>query len=122
MKVCLYMNCFSAVSNYTLVCLHFELMNLLMISQKACCIVSVKVVNNSSVSVIPIAGLASGSHYQVHVESLSVSGVANSKSKSFKTEHVDDYQRTSHTDVIFAPLIASILIAAILIPAIINRR
>ena len=40
---------------------------------------------SSAESVIPINGLASGSDYQVHVESISLTGVANSKSVSFET-------------------------------------
>jgi len=78
--------------------------------QKACCVVSVTVVNNSSVSIIPVAGLASDSHYQVHVQSLSVSGVANSKPMSFKTDH-----EVYHQQMWQMPLIISVLIIFVLL-------
>jgi len=75
----------------------------------------VTVVNNSSVSVIPVDGLASGSHYQVHVESLSVSGVANSKSVSFKTERESNRQLTSEIWIPSVVSIAVILIAILIV-------
>jgi len=59
----------------------------------AVCVISVKMVN-SSVSSIPVDGLASGSQYQVHVESISLSGIANSKPSSFVTQSKSDHQRT----------------------------
>jgi len=49
------------------------------------CFLSVKVVSSSE-SIIPIGGLAAGNHYQVHVESISLSGVANSTLVSFETQ------------------------------------
>lgn len=50
-----------------------------------CGVVTVKVVN-SSVGTISIDGLASGSHYRVHVQSISLSGVATSKPVLFETD------------------------------------
>lgn len=52
------------------------------------CFISVKVVSSSE-STIPIGGLAAGNHYQVHVESISLSGVANSKLVSFETQSAE---------------------------------
>jgi len=48
------------------------------------CVVSVKVVNSSE-NVVLIDDLAAGSHYHVHIESISLSGIAGSKSESFET-------------------------------------
>ena len=42
---------------------------------------------NTPENVIHIDGLASGTMYQIHVESMSLSGIAISNSMSFKTTH-----------------------------------
>lgn len=76
-------------------------------------------VNNSSVSIITVAGLASGSHYQVHVESLSVSGVAKSKSKLFETQREIGHQQTSL--IIFAVLFVSVSSVAVIVLVIKSR-
>ena len=93
----------------------------LLISQKACCIILETLVDNSSVSIIPVTGLAPGSLYKVHVQSLSVSGVANSKSMSFKTEREIDHQHTSHILVVL-PVVFAVLITAIIIALVKNWR
>jgi len=81
----------------------------------------VKVVN-SSVRIIPIPDLASGTHYQVHVESLSVSGVARSKSKSFKTEHESGHQQLSTIFITLAVLLVSVSIVIAIVALVKNRR
>jgi len=70
----------------------------------------VKVVD-SSVQRIPIDGLAAGNLYQVHVESVSQSGTANSRSMSFETEPASDHQQTVTMAVI--PSVIVLLLLAV---------
>ena len=75
------------------------------------CFISVKVVSSLE-SIIPIGGLAAGNHYQVHVESISLSGVANSKSVSFETQPESGDQQTLLLVTAVLSTIASIVLIA----------
>lgn len=57
---------------------------------------------DSSVRSIPVDGLAAGNLYQVHVESISLSGTANSRSMSFETEPASDHQQIVMMTVILS--------------------
>jgi len=70
---------------------------------------------NSSVISIPVGGLAAGNLYQVHVESISQSGIANSSPMSFETGPASGHHQTVPTVVIVILSLVVLLAVIVLV-------
>jgi len=73
------------------------------------CVILEKVVNSLE-SIIPIHGLEAGNLYKVHVESISLSGVARSSQVSFETRPGSGDQKM----LLMLILVAIIVLAAVI--------